>query len=111
MFRIRLILRGLLTGLGFLISKKSYKDYIKLRPFECGFNARLNRRIPFSLQFFLVSLIFVIFDVELILLYPLILGNSSSWDLEVVLMFIFLITFLRLGLFHEWSNNILDWVV
>lgn len=63
-------LRLFLFFLGLIIIQKYFKNRSKRRPFECGFNPRCNRRLPFSLQFFLVAIIFVIFDVELILLFP-----------------------------------------
>jgi len=60
--------------LGVFLRKKASLDRERLRPFECGFSPKLNARLPFSIRFFLIALIFLIFDVELVLLFPLILS-------------------------------------
>merc|ERR1711862_458734 len=62
----------LLFILGSILSKKSYLDREKLRPFECGFNPKSLPRIPFSIRFFLIAVIFLVFDVELVLIFPFI---------------------------------------
>merc|ERR1719219_2564800 len=56
--------------LGKLISKKTFLDREFQRPFECGFSTFNDHRIKFRLHFFLIALVFIIFDVELILLFP-----------------------------------------
>nr|ADO60495.1 NADH dehydrogenase subunit 3 [Heterocerus fenestratus] len=93
------------------ISKKTFMDREKNSPFECGFEPKSSARLPFSLQFFLVAIIFLIFDVEITLLFPFIVIFKSSNILTMSLtMFIFLII-LILGLYHEWSQGALDWSV
>nr|YP_010988732.1 NADH dehydrogenase subunit 3 [Anaspides spinulae]WOR81089.1 NADH dehydrogenase subunit 3 [Anaspides spinulae] len=91
------------------ISKKTISDREKTSPFECGFDPKGTARLPFSLRFFLIALIFLIFDVEITLLLPLpiILSSSNilSWSLT---SFVFL-SILLLGLFHEWNQGALDW--
>ena len=73
----------------------------KKRPFECGFDSEIKLLRPFSIQFFLVALIFLIFDVELILLFPLIGLLGSYVRLKIKIIFFFFILFLRLGVFLE----------
>nr|QNT26875.1 NADH dehydrogenase subunit 3 [Trigonopterus puspoi] len=106
---IILILAVIFTILN-LISKKTFYDREKNSPFECGFDPLSPGRLPFSLQFFLVALIFVIFDVELALLLPsvIIMKTSNLMNLSFSLsMFIFI---LIIGLFHEQNQGSLNWV-
>ena len=56
--------------LGKLVRKKSALDREFQRPFECGFSTLSDHRLKFSLHFFLIALVFIIFDVELIILFP-----------------------------------------
>lgn len=88
---------------------KSLIDYEKLSPFECGFSPKLNSRLNFSLQFFLITLIFLIFDVELILIFPF-LGNTTNainfWGPFSLILFII---FLSGGFLWEWKQGILEW--
>nr|YP_010981236.1 NADH dehydrogenase subunit 3 [Mylabris sibirica]WOE90366.1 NADH dehydrogenase subunit 3 [Mylabris sibirica] len=92
-----------------MISKKTFIDREKSSPFECGFEPKSSARLPFSLHFFLIAVIFLIFDVEITLLFPLIISlkmsNPISY-LTVMAMFIFI---LLLGLFHEWNQGALNW--
>merc|ERR1712053_33373 len=70
---IVLIFRGLafvFLILGKILSKKSLQDREFQSPFECGFSTFNDHRLKFRLHFFLIALIFIIFDVELIILFP-----------------------------------------
>nr|YP_054463.1 NADH dehydrogenase subunit 3 [Onychiurus orientalis]AAT69325.1 NADH dehydrogenase subunit 3 [Onychiurus orientalis] len=108
-FSLALILALFLILLNSVISSKSFNDREKPSSFECGFNPLFFSRTPFSTQFFLIAVIFLIFDVEitLILPIPMILHISSSNSLIVLATFFLII--LILGLFYEWKNGALYW--
>nr|YP_009441844.1 NADH dehydrogenase subunit 3 [Ips sexdentatus]AOY39597.1 NADH dehydrogenase subunit 3 [Ips sexdentatus] len=92
-----------------LISKKSFYDREKNSPFECGFDPKNLARLPFSLHFFLIAIIFIIFDVELTLFLPMILIIKTS-NLNILLSCLsFFIFILLVGLFHEQNQGSLNW--
>nr|QFQ01311.1 NADH dehydrogenase subunit 3 [Paralebbeus jiaolongi] len=92
-----------------LLSKKMITDREKNSPFECGFDPKGSARLPFSLRFFLIAVIFLIFDVEITLLLPLasIYNTSSIFSWMITGMFFLII--LLAGLYHEWNQGALDW--
>nr|ALO70851.1 NADH deshydrogenase subunit 3 [Phloeopora testacea] len=94
-----------------LISKKTFMDREKSSPFECGFDPKSSARLPFSLQFFLIAVIFLIFDVEITLLIPFILIMKLS-NLKIYLIILsFFLGILLLGLYHEWNQGALNWSI
>nr|YP_011010322.1 NADH dehydrogenase subunit 3 [Metrocoris vietnamensis]WPW46937.1 NADH dehydrogenase subunit 3 [Metrocoris vietnamensis] len=91
------------------ISKKSKNNREKMTPFECGFDPKSSSRMPFSMQFFMVAMMFLIFDVEIVIILPTIKMIQMS---ELYMWFIVTSTFiiiLMMGLYHEWKNGILEW--
>ena len=76
-------------------------------PFECGFSPHANARLPFSLQFFIVALVFLVFDIELILLYP-ILAQEALLNPITLIMLLGVLILLRLGFILEWSQMALE---
>nr|YP_010952651.1 NADH dehydrogenase subunit 3 [Empoascanara falcata]WMQ53071.1 NADH dehydrogenase subunit 3 [Empoascanara falcata] len=111
-----LIFLGLVSMINFIImlmimtiNKKQIFNSQKSSPFECGFNPMTFKRLPFSIHFFLIAVIFLIFDIEIIIIMPMILTLKSS-QLSAWLMTSSMFTLiLILGLYHEWMNGMLNW--
>nr|VFU78753.1 NADH dehydrogenase subunit 3 [Proasellus aragonensis] len=103
------LIGGVLSILSMLISEKIYYDREKASPFECGFNPISTSRLPFSLRFFIISVIFLVFDVEIVLLLPLssayYMSNINFWLLSYLVFLVILL----LGTIYEWSYGALSW--
>nr|YP_010277829.1 NADH dehydrogenase subunit 3 [Cataglyphis aenescens]UHY95033.1 NADH dehydrogenase subunit 3 [Cataglyphis aenescens] len=108
MIMIFIILSILILLVNFLISKKSSKNREKSSPFECGFDPMSQSRMPFSIQFFMISLIFLIFDIEITLLIPLIYMYFFLNKIMMFSSFLFLLI-LIIGLFIEYLEKSIDW--
>nr|YP_784039.1 NADH dehydrogenase subunit 3 [Scutigerella causeyae]ABF93307.1 NADH dehydrogenase subunit 3 [Scutigerella causeyae] len=108
-FFLSLFITLVLPIISYIIFKKSIMDNEKSSPFECGFNPKKSARSPFSLQFFLLGVLFLIFDIEitLILPMPLIFSILESWTTFILINSFILI--LTLGLFLEWHQGSLNW--
>nr|YP_010726094.1 NADH dehydrogenase subunit 3 [Channa burmanica]WDY83815.1 NADH dehydrogenase subunit 3 [Channa burmanica] len=84
-------------------------DSEKLSPYECGFDPFGSARLPFSLRFFLVAILFLLFDLEIALLLPLPWGDQLSSPLLTFLWASAILTLLTLGLVYEWAQGGLEW--
>nr|YP_010010564.1 NADH dehydrogenase subunit 3 [Psylliodes chlorophana]QOH99583.1 NADH dehydrogenase subunit 3 [Psylliodes chlorophana]QOK35984.1 NADH dehydrogenase subunit 3 [Psylliodes punctifrons] len=112
MFNLSLLIISVLAILIHLlnfISKKTSYDREKSSPFECGFDPKMSARMPFSLHFFLIAIIFLIFDVEITLLLPLILTIKICNIFNYTFILTTFIMILLLGLYHEWMQGALNW--
>ena len=94
---------------GISLRKKHLYDYEKRRPFECGFTPKFNARMPFSIRFFLIALVFLVFDVELVLIFPYVLSIDSRIVFFSSFYMIFFVFVLAIGVAHEWNQGRLDW--
>nr|AEP27736.1 NADH dehydrogenase subunit 3 [Brachycerus muricatus] len=99
----------LISLLMIFLNKKTFSDREKNSPFECGFDPETSARLPFSLHFFLIAIIFLIFDVELVILLPMILVFKITNIKLYTLSFMLLTLILILGIFHEWKQGALEW--
>nr|YP_010464268.1 NADH dehydrogenase subunit 3 [Lagria rufipennis]UUL71645.1 NADH dehydrogenase subunit 3 [Lagria rufipennis] len=109
MFFLILFILMLLIMILNLISKKSFKDREKSSPFECGFDPKVLGRLPFSLHFFLIAMLFLIFDVEITILFPMIISLKFSNLIWYLIMMTTFIMILLIGLYHEWNEGSLNW--
>nr|NP_740121.1 NADH dehydrogenase subunit 3 [Pholis crassispina]YP_009243376.1 NADH dehydrogenase subunit 3 [Pholis nebulosa]AMR55781.1 NADH dehydrogenase subunit 3 [Pholis nebulosa]BAC23742.1 NADH dehydrogenase subunit 3 [Pholis crassispina] len=84
-------------------------DHEKLSPYECGFDPLGSARLPFSLRFFLVAILFLLFDLEIALLLPLPWGDQLASPLFTFLWATTVLVLLTLGLIYEWLQGGLEW--
>lgn len=102
---ISFLLAGTIASVVFLLAKilrmRTTNDREKTSPFECGFDPKNNARIPFSLRFFILAIIFIVFDIEIVLLIPLPLLNNIINSIHGEMAAILFLVILLLGLFHE----------
>nr|QDX17927.1 NADH dehydrogenase subunit 3 [Bothriechis supraciliaris]QDX17928.1 NADH dehydrogenase subunit 3 [Bothriechis supraciliaris] len=84
-------------------------DINKLSPYECGFDPLGNARSPISIQFFLVAILFILFDLEIILLLPVTWSTNTNPTTTTTTMATALLTILTLGLIYEWLQGGLEW--
>nr|YP_009112155.1 NADH dehydrogenase subunit 3 [Macropodus opercularis]AIY51575.1 NADH dehydrogenase subunit 3 [Macropodus opercularis]AJJ48704.1 NADH dehydrogenase subunit 3 [Macropodus opercularis]ASL06247.1 NADH dehydrogenase subunit 3 [Macropodus chinensis] len=84
-------------------------DYEKLSPYECGFDPLGTARLPFSIRFFLVAILFLLFDLEIALLLPLPWGDQLTSPLTTFIWASVVLILLTLGLVYEWIQGGLEW--
>nr|YP_010191521.1 NADH dehydrogenase subunit 3 [Puliciphora borinquenensis]QZL38256.1 NADH dehydrogenase subunit 3 [Puliciphora borinquenensis] len=104
-----LLISMIMIFLAMFLSKKTIIDREKSSPFECGFDPKSSARLPFSLHFFLIAIIFLIFDVEITLILPMIICLYNCNILSWIFTCFFFILVLLLGTYHEWAQGALTW--
>nr|AOQ30895.1 NADH dehydrogenase subunit 3 [Pleurobranchaea sp. TY-2016] len=82
----------------------------KMTPFECGFDPLSKMRSPFSTRFFLLVVLFLVFDVEIALLFPVLSLFTSGISMLLLVSLMLFLVILLIGMFHEWNEGALDWV-
>nr|BAO52511.1 NADH dehydrogenase subunit 3 [Coptosoma parvipictum] len=107
MFSITIMM--LMTLMYKIISMKTIIDREKMSPFECGFDPMKSTRTPFSIQFFLLAVLFLIFDIEIAIILPIIITMKWSLTGKWIMTITAFLTLLMLGLYHEWKNGMLEW--
>lgn len=83
-------------------------DLEKFAMYECGFTPRESLRQPFNIHFYVVGLLFILFDIEITFLFPLALVLDQLSFLGMLSIYGFFII-LFLGIFYEWTIGVLDW--
>ena len=105
-----------LVALGFVVTTMvathllgpKRKSKVKLETFECGIEPQGNARIPFSIKYFLVAILFVLFDVEVIFMYPWAVNFKTLGVQGLLEMFLFM-GLLLTGFFYIISKGALKW--
>ncbi|HEY3730842.1 MAG TPA: NADH-quinone oxidoreductase subunit A [Steroidobacteraceae bacterium] len=112
---IFLIVAGLLAmvllGLGSILGRLSVRhraDAEKLSPYECGFDPFEDTRVRFDVRYYLVAILFIIFDLEIAFLFPwaVALGRIGGFGLVVMGVFLFILV---VGFAYEWKKGALEW--
>jgi NADH-quinone oxidoreductase subunit A len=105
------VIAGLISGgllaAPFLLAYKS-PDAEKLSAYECGFNPFDDARMKFDVRFYLVSLLFIIFDLEVAFLFPWALAfhDVGAFGFWSMILFLFVLT---IGFVYEWNKGALEW--
>nr|YP_009316865.1 NADH dehydrogenase subunit 3 [Ischnura elegans]YP_010391235.1 NADH dehydrogenase subunit 3 [Ischnura asiatica]AOW43847.1 NADH dehydrogenase subunit 3 [Ischnura elegans]QGU85610.1 NADH dehydrogenase subunit 3 [Ischnura elegans]UPX02825.1 NADH dehydrogenase subunit 3 [Ischnura asiatica]WGM81672.1 NADH dehydrogenase subunit 3 [Ischnura elegans] len=106
---VLMLLSTVVMSIASILSKKSIVDREKSTPFECGFDPFYVARIPFSLKFFLIAVIFLIFDVEIAIILPVMMVMNTSLPEMWMITFSIFIVILLVGLYYEWYQGALEW--
>lgn len=93
--------------MAWLVRPERYNK-VKLEPYECGIEPRTDARDRFNVRYFLVGMLFLIFDVETIFLYPwaVIVDELAWFGFVEVVVFLFI---LIVGYFYAWREGALEW--
>ena len=99
---------GLILMLAPLIAAVSNPDAEKNSAYECGFEPFEDSRLEFDVRFYLVAILFIIFDLEIAFLFPwaISLGNIGLLGFSSMMIFLFILT---IGFIYEWKKGALDW--
>ena len=104
---ISTVLSCIIFGLSYVVA--SHKpDYEKLSAYECGFDPFDDARGKFDVRFYLVSILFIIFDLEVSFLFPwaLTLNKVTMFGFWSMVLFLIILT---VGFIYEWKKGALDW--
>ena len=83
-------------------------DAQKLSPYECGFETFGDSRMKFDVRYYLIAILFILFDLEIAFLFPWAIANGAVGMVGFVTAMIFL-TILTVGFIYEWKKGALDW--
>ena len=100
-----------LMSLGLVIgrlSSRSRNDAQKLSPYECGFEAFEDSRMKFDVRYYLVAILFIVFDLEIAFLFPwaVVLDSIGVFGLVAMGIFLFILV---VGFIYEWKKGALEW--
>lgn len=101
------ILATVLYGISYFVVPKLY-DVEKVSAYECGFDPFGDSRTKFDVRFYLVAILFIIFDLEISFLFPwsVVLGGVDWFGFSTMIFFLFILT---VGFLYEWKKGALEW--
>jgi len=104
---VAIIVGVVMEGLGFVLGTR-HPDSEKLSPYECGFEAFEDARMKFDIRFYLVAILFIIFDLEIAFLFPWAVVLDQIGMVGFLAMMVFL-GILVIGFIYEWKKGALEW--
>ena len=102
-----LVMGAVLLGLGFMLGPNRPDDE-KASPYECGFEAFEDARMKFDVRYYLVAILFIIFDLEIAFLFPWAVALEKLGVVGYSALVIFL-GILVVGFIYEWKKGALEW--
>ena len=105
--QIGIALAAVMVGASYVIGPKN-PDAEKVSPYECGFEPFEDARTKFDVRFYLVSILFIIFDLEVAFLFPwaIALGDIGLFGFWSMMLFLGVLT---IGFIYEWKKGALEW--
>ena len=104
---LAVVLLTLGTGIGRYFSR-FHRDPAKLSPYECGFDAFADARSKFDVRYYLVAIVFIVFDLEIAFLFPWAVALRKIGAFGLIAMGVFL-AILVVGFIYEWRKGALEW--
>jgi len=104
---IAIAIAGAMVAAAFVVARQR-PDSEKVSPYECGFEAFDDARSQFDVRFYLVAILFIIFDLEVAFLFPWAVSLGKIGVFGFWTMFIFLLI-LTIGFVYEWRKGALEW--
>ena len=104
---VALVFGGALVGAGILIAPNR-PDSDKLSPYECGFEAFEDARMKFDVRYYLIAILFILFDLEIAFLFPwaVVLQEIGFFGFMAMMLFL---AILVVGFIYEWMKGALEW--
>jgi NADH-quinone oxidoreductase subunit A len=104
---VGLLVGGVMLAIGFVLAPRR-PDTEKLSPYECGFEAFEDSRMKFDVRYYLVAILFIIFDLEIAFLFPWAVVLREIGMIGFWAMMLFL-AILVIGFIYEWKKGALQW--
>ena len=104
---VGLVLGGVLLTVGRLVAPHK-PDPKKLSPYECGFEAFEDARMKFDVRYYLVAILFILFDLEIAFLFPwaVVLQDIGIFGFSAMMLFLLILV---VGFIYEWKKGALEW--